>query len=316
MKVLVTIDAFKGFENLFKDYDLDFTFKFNKVVRLEDARDADILLGCVPLEFLDEMKNLKYVHWGMAGSDTVAKKLKERNIPLTNSTGTFSLSIAEYMITMILYFYKNIYKYAKNQEKHLFHNEGENRSIYGSKVLVIGCGSIGMAFAKKMHDLGAEVSGVKRTISEKPDFLKELYTTDKLDEILGNYDIVTMSMPQNDGTIKLMNNDRLSKLKDGAVLVNVGRGTAIDTESLIEELKKKRIFAALDVYEKEPVEGDSPLWDLENLLMLPHIAGDNSLAYTRELLRKLAISNLDAFLNNKELKNIVDFETGYKVSNS
>ena len=316
MKVLVTINSFQNHEDVFKNYDCDFVYRYQNSATLDDIKDADILLGCVDLNYLDNANNLKYIHWGMAGSDTIANKIKDKNIILTNSTGCFSLSIAENVLGMIMYFNKKFYKYVRNQDQHLYKKEGATTSIYESKVLILGCGSIGMTCAKMLNDLGAEVTGIKRTVSQKPDFLKALYTDEKLDECLKDADIVIMSMPQNKQTIHMMNADKLSKLKDGAILINVGRGTAIDTDALINELSKGRIFAGLDVYEKEPLDENSKLWDLKNCLVLPHVTGFDNMAYTRKLLRQLAVENLDAYLNHKQLKNIVDFNTGYKVSNT
>lgn len=316
MKVLVTMNSFENHEDMLKDFNCEFIYRYKKTATTEDVKDVDVLLGCVDLDYFDHANNLKYVHWGMAGSDTVADKIKDKNIILTNSTGCFSLSIAENVLGMIMFFNKKFYKYVRNQDKHLYRKEGFTDSVYGSKVLILGCGSIGMTCAKMLYDLGAEVTGIKRTTAQKPDFLHALYTNENLDECLKNADIVIMSLPQNRETIRMMNKDRLSLLKDAAILINVGRGSAIDTEALIEELKDERIYAGLDVYEKEPLDENSALWDLKNCLVLPHVTGYENMPYTRRLLREYAVHNLEAYLNKKQLRNVVDFNTGYKVSNS
>lgn len=316
MKVLVTMNTFKQHEHMFDSYDLYFIYRYDNTTSVDDIKDVDILLGCVDLDLIDHAHNLKYIHWGMAGSDTIASKIKDKNIILTNSTGCFSLSIAENVLGMILFLSKNFYKYVRNQDEHIYRKEGYTSSIYDSNVLILGCGSIGMTCAKMLNALGAKVTGIKRTIADKPDYLDNLYTSDKLNDCLKDADIIIMSLPQNKDTIHMMNKDRLALLKDGAILINVGRGSAIDTEALVNELKKERIYAGLDVYEKEPLDVNSPLWDLKNCLVLPHVTGYDNMAYTRDLLREYARDNLDAYINNKQLRNIVDFNTGYKVSNT
>ena len=317
MKVLVTMNVFRGHEDLFDQYkDCEFIYRYDNSVVVEDMKDIDILLGTVPLDHMDNAQNMKFVHWGMAGSDTIAKKIEGRNIVLTNSTGCFSVSIAENVIGMIMYLNKNFYRYVRQQEKHQYVRGGETTSVLESKSLILGFGSIGSEIGKRLHALGSTVTGLKRTPGIKPDYLENLYTMEYLDECLKDADIVVLCMPQSPETVHIMNKERLALLKDGCILINVGRGSALDTDALIEELKNKRILAGLDVYEKEPLDESSPLWDLENCLVLPHVTGFDYMPYTRRLLRQYALENLDAYLNKKPLKNVVDYETGYKISNS
>lgn len=316
MKILVTRDIYRVYSERIEKYG-EVIYSQGKEVSDEDLRDVEIILGNVDKNWLKKMPNLKYMHLSSAGSDNYASLDEINNkVILTNSTGGFSDSIAEWVITMIYFFYKKIGNYYLNQKKHLYKNLGETKSIVGSKVLIIGCGSIGMAAAERLKALGAYVTGVKRTKGNKPDFLDELYTTDKVDELLPLYDIVVMAMPQNDATRHFMNAERLNLLKEDSLLINVGRGSAIDTEALIPLLKEKKFNAALDVHEVEPLDENSPLWDMENVLITPHATGNETMEYTRKVLCDLMINNLDAYMNNKPLTNVVDFNTGYKVSNS
>ncbi len=314
MKILVAMDLFEGKEYLFDDIKEEFIYRYHKSVSEDDVKDCDVILGNINLDLLDKAEKLKYIHLDSAGSDTVNDKLCGRNVLISNSTGCFSLSISETLIGMILYFYRNFNKYIKNQQEHLFKRESRSYSIYGSKVLVIGCGSIGMTFAEKMSLLGAEITGIKATPGIKPPFLKDLYTSEKIDNCLKEADIIALCLPQNDNTRQIIDKRRLSLLKDGALIMNVGRGSAIDQNALIEELKTGRIKAGLDVFEKEPLESDSPLWEMENCLINPHAAGTNSLEHTRNLLIEMACNKLKSYLNNQEIKNVVDPLTGYRKS--
>lgn len=316
MNILVTSKPLEPIRKQIENFGHNVLWKVEDDYTEEDVKSADIIIGTLPLDLVKKAENLKYFHTVMAGSDNYAGIDTVRNAILTNGTGCYSLSIAEYLITMILYFYKKIDQYVVNQQNHVYQDMGKIKAIEGSNVLVIGCGSIGMTFAKKINALGAHVIGIKRTPAEKPDFLDALYQEDKIDECIKKADIIAMSLPQNSQTKHLMNKERLSMIKDGALLLNVGRASAIDTDALIEELKKNRFQCAIDVYDKEPLDPNSPLWDFKNILLLPHITGKFNMQRTIELGCELALYNLDAFLNNKPLRNVVDFSTGYKKSNT
>lgn len=291
-------------------------WRVNNDLTLEDVKQADIILGQGHLDLLEHAENLKYMHATMAGSDPLAKIPAIQKAILTNSTGVFSLSIAEFLITMVLYFYKNLGKYLIQQKEHNWNRIGEIRAIEGSNVLVIGAGSIGMAFAERIHALGAHVVGIKKTPGVKPEYLDALYQDNMLDECISKADIIALCLPQNDSTKHIMNKERLSKIKENALLLNIGRASAIDTEAMIELLKEHKFNAGLDVFDIEPLPKDSPLWDMDNVVIFPHVTGTLNLEYTNKLCRQLALENLDAFLNGKPLKNVVDFKTGYKISNT
>lgn len=298
-----------------KDYEVITSFDF--VPSKEELKDVEIVLGNIDFNLLKDMPNLKFLQISNAGSDLYAKREEIRNkVILANSTGCYSDSISEWIIGMIMYFYKNLNVIIPNQTKHLFINPGETKSVYGSKVLIVGAGSIGMYTARKLDALGAKVWGIKKTAFIKPDYLKGLYTNEKLEEIISDFDIVIMAMPASKDTYHYMNEKRLRMLKQDALLINVGRGTCIDEEALIRVLEEKKIFAALDVFENEPLDKDSKLWDLKNCLITPHSTGNETNEHTRELLTKLALENLDNYLNSRPIKNLVDFETGYKYSNT
>lgn len=315
MNILITMKVLEK-EDYFKNLNHNIMWRTNNDASIDDVKKADIIIGNVDLSLLDYAENLKYIHWAFAGSDNVAShpNIKDK-VLLTNSTGCYSLTIAEHVLGMILYFYKNLDKYVVNQVNHIYQSVGETRSIYNANVLIVGCGSIGKEIAKRINALGGHVTGIKRTSASCPEYIDNLYTVDKLDECLKDTDIVVMCMPQTKENYHMMNKQRLDLMKDNSLLINVGRGSAIDTDALIKKLKEGRIQAALDVYEKEPLDKDSELWNLNNCLLLPHTTGNTNLWYTRERLKELAISNLDAYLNNKELINLVDFNTGYKKSN-
>ena len=178
---------------------------------------------------------------------------------------------------------------------------------------MLGLGDIGGDYARKCHALGAHVIGVRRTNRNKPDYLDEQHTMDDLDELLGRADIVAMVLPGGDATNHIMDERRLRLMKKGAYLINVGRGNAVDPEGLYKVLKEGHLGGCgLDVTEPEPLPADSPLWDLGNLVITPHVAGNFFLPETFERIIRIAGENLAAWANGTPYRNVVDFTTGYR----
>lgn len=315
-KILILIEVNEDQKQLFMDDKHQVIFINKDQLQPSDLKDANVIIGNIKQEMLDHCEKLEYLHLYMAGSDKYAAhpKIKDKVI-LTNSTGCFGLAISEHMLGNVLFFYKRFNQYYQNQLQAKFESVGDVRSLHGAKVLVLGLGDIGDNFAKRMSLLGAEVTGIKRTVSVKPDYLKNLYQMDKLDECLKEADIIAMSLPNTNETHHIINDERLAHCKDDALLINVGRGPAIDTQALIKHLKLRPLMsAALDVFEEEPLPKESELWQLHNVQITPHVSGASNLEYTREKLFNLALDNLKAYLNGLPLTNVVDFKTGYRRS--
>ena len=143
--------------------------------------------------------------------------------------------------------------------------------------------------------------------------MDEMYQMEELDSLLGRADIVACFLPGTSQTTHLLGRERLSKMKDGAILLNAGRGSLIPMEDLLEALNSGKLGgAALDVVEQEPLPKDSPLWDIPNLLITPHISGNYHMRQIREMIIEIAAENLKAVLSGGRIKNEVDFQTGYR----
>ncbi len=280
----------------------------------EVMEPVNIILGNPRRRLLPLAKNLEWMQLGSAGADLYVKPgLLADNVLLTNATGAFGLSISEYMIAMVLDLFLNLPRYQVNQENHLWQNEGAVQSIYGSTALVIGLGDIGGEFSKRFRALGGKVIGVRRSNTDKPDYVDELYLMDQLDELLPRADVVTLSLPETPLTHKLFNKEKFARMKPGSILLNVGRGTAIDTDALCEALNSEHLGgAALDVTDPEPLPADHPLWNAKNVRITPHISGGYNLPETYERVFKICAGNLTRYFRGEKLKNLVDFSTGYK----
>jgi phosphoglycerate dehydrogenase-like enzyme len=295
----------------------DIVYSSSKLVGPQEIERADIIIGNPNPALLSGAKNLKWLQLESAGANLyTGSGILPENVLLTNATGCFGTVISEYMIATLLSLFLHLRQYAENQRRHLWNNEGKIKSIYGSTALIVGLGDIGGEFAKRFKAMGGHTIGVRRSDRKKPDFIDELYLTDQLDELLPRADVVALSLPETPQTHKLFNLERLARMKSGAILLNVGRGMAIDSDALCEALNSGRIGGAvLDVADPEPLPPEHPLWDAKNILITPHISGNFNLPETYERVAALCADNLKRYMDGLELNNLVDLSTGYKKHN-
>ncbi|MBQ9989184.1 MAG: D-2-hydroxyacid dehydrogenase [Clostridia bacterium] len=288
-----------------------------QTVSVEDLEWAHVIVGDPGRENVMKAKNLRFLQTSSAGVEGWLKPgvLKE-DVILASGTGTFGVPISEYMVSAVLMLCKNLHIFRDQQKQHLWSRIGRynNKSVYGSVALCLGAGDIGSNFLKNMKALGCTTIGVRRTEAEAPPYVDEMVTIDRLDEVLPKADIIGMALPHTPQTIGIMNRERIFSLKEDAVLVNVGRGTAVDTMALYEALQSGRIRGAvLDVTDPEPLPEDHPLWDLENVVITPHCCSAEN-PYQRQRSFEVCCENLKAYLNGEPIPSLIDRETGYRVS--
>ncbi|MDR0906565.1 MAG: D-2-hydroxyacid dehydrogenase, partial [Oscillospiraceae bacterium] len=256
-------------------------------VRIIDPRDAatipadaEALIGDVRPKHISLCPNVKWVQTSFAGVERIVPEVKK--IPgavLTNASGAFGEGISEYLLMYILMLQNRARDYIASQDKREWRPLGVSPMLAGSTVAVLGLGDLGGVFARKIKALGASVRGVKRTAGAKPDYVDELYTTDELDKALDGADIVALCLPDTAATEKILSRERIFALKQGAIIVNAGRGGAIDQPALTDALKQNRVLAGLDVTTPEPLPSDDPLWTAPNVIITPHISGLGASAY-------------------------------------
>jgi phosphoglycerate dehydrogenase-like enzyme len=217
------------------------------------------------------------------------------------------------MLAGVLTLSKRLHQYRDVQRTGAWKPLGRVKRIAGSVVVVVGLGAIGGEFARKMKALGAYVIGVRRTEAAKPDYADEVVLTAQLDEVLPRADFVALIVPNTDATKGLFDRERLTKIKNGAILVNAGRGNAVDTEALCDALAAGTIGGAvLDVTEPEPLPPGHRLWGMENALVTPHVAGGLHMDGTMEAILDIYLDNAARYQKGVELRNVVDFAIGYR----
>ncbi len=313
MNILVTLPTNDEHKKLLEKQapQANFEYVVQSEVTQEQVKNADVIIGNVPPAYLKNADKLKFLQLNTAGADGFTTAIGE-DVLLTNTTGSFGLAISEHMIGMVLMLMKRLHQYRDNQLKCVWHDEGNVKSIEGSKVLVLGLGDIGGEFARKMKALGAYTIGVRRKDTTKPDYMDEIHLQEDIDKLIPEADIIAMALPGTNETRKIMNKQRIDSMKKGAILINVGRGYAVDTDALADAVERGDILAGVDVTDPEPLPENHKLWKCENAIITPHISGFFHLQETHNRMVKISAENLSRFVNGKPLMNIVDRETGYR----
>ena len=219
---------------------------------------------------IEEFTNLQYIQLTSAGFDRVPMAyVKEKGIKINNARGVYSIPMAEYALSGVLALYKKQKFFTENQKTRRWEKERNLLELYGKKVCILGCGSVGTECAMRFEAMGCMVYGIDPVVREHRSFFS-IYHTDDLKYVLERSDVVIITLPLTEETRGMFDADVLGAVKTGAVLVNIARGALIKTEALIDELKSGRISAVLDVFEEEPLKEDSELWNMDNVIITPH----------------------------------------------
>lgn len=214
--------------------------------------------------------SLQYVQLTSAGYDRVdVGYLSEKGAELHNARGVYSAPMAEHAVAAVLYFYRNLRLFMRQQKDKVWQKDRNLRELSGAAVCIVGCGSVGQECAKRFSAFGCDVIGIDLNPTEKDGFERIDGIAD-LKKSIGLADVVVLTLPLTDQTEGLVEETFLNTLKEGCILVNIARGGIVRTDALINTLSKRKLYAALDVFEEEPLSADSPLWSMENVLITPH----------------------------------------------
>lgn len=283
-------------------------------VTQEDVDWAQVILGNVPAAMLHGSPALEWLQTNSAGVEPyIQPGVLAGDTLLTNATGAYGLAIAEHMLGMLLELFKKLELYRDAQKSGAWQSQGAVKAVYGSTVLVLGMGDIGGEFAARCKALGAKVIGVRRSPRPCPEYADEVHLLEDLDSLLPQADVVAITLPGTDATRGLMSRERLAKMKEGAVLLNVGRGFIVDTEALCDALERGHLSGAgVDVTDPEPLPPTHRLWNIPTAVVTPHISGFYHLRETHERMVGIFLENLRHFQAGEPLRNLVDFATGYR----
>lgn len=289
-----------------------------EVVRAIPNAEAYLGFG-IPRPLFLAGKRLRWVHSAAAGvGNALYPEMQTSNVVLTNSAGVHAIPIAEYIVAGALYLFRGFDIAVEQQRrsewnKHPFVGESSPlREAAGARVLVVGAGGIGSEAAARLAALGARCVGVRRRPSlGTPNGFEGVIGLGDIDAELPRSDAVVLAAPLTEETRGLLDATRLDRLPRGAIVINVARGALVDEDGLIQRLRDGRIRGAvLDVFMEEPLAADSPLWQLRNVLVTPHVSPVSpGRFWTREL--DLFLDNWRRFVRGESLRNVVDKRAGY-----
>lgn len=253
---------------------------------------------------------LRWVHIAGVGVDwTLFPELVESDVVLTNSHGVFDTTLPEYVLSLMLALIKNIAGITRLQDRHEWKQDLQE-PLAGSRAVVVGAGSIGRSTGRMLRALGVDVTLVGTAERDGEPGEGRIRAIADLHRLLPTADWLVLITPLTDATHGLIGAAELSALPGRARLVNIGRGKVVVEADLVAALRAGALAgAALDVFEVEPLPTDSPLWSMPNVIVSPHVGGDvlgTPAAYTRVFL-----DNLDRYLADEPLINIVDKQLGY-----
>jgi phosphoglycerate dehydrogenase-like enzyme len=286
-----------------------------------------MLTFITPNDLAQRAPNLKWVQLLSAGADHAMGAVKSGGFTVTTASGIHATPIAEYTIASMLAYAHRFHIMLRSQLKHEWLRQGFPGTIEelrGKTFGVIGYGSIGRESARMAQALGMRVLALKRDPNNRHDdgwcpaglgdpegtIPEKFFGPEEREEIVRKSDYLTVTLPLTEHTRKFLGAKEIAAMRPGAYIVNIGRGEVIDEAALIEALKAGKIGGAgLDVFEKEPLPKESPIWDLENVILTPHMSGAN-----RGYLDKacaLFADNLRRFVAGQPLLNVVNPQLGY-----
>lgn len=274
----------------------------NEVVFVQDEREkisfdvsdieGVICNGLFLYNKIEQFKSLKYIQLTSAGFDRVPLDyINDHKIKIYNARGVYSVPMAEFAVTGILQLVKQSRFFYENQKQHMWEKSRTLGELSGKTAAIVGAGNIGTEVAKRLNAFDMMVIGVDICNNEKLYFDNvELFS--ELDEYLKIADIVVLTLPLMDSTRGMFDKTKFELMKENSIFVNLARGPLVVENDLIDSLEQKLIGGAvLDVFDVEPLEKNSPLWDMKNVILTPHnsFVGENN----NKRMFKVIVENLE-----------------------
>ena len=220
---------------------------------------------------IESFPNLRFIQLTSAGYDRVDMDyIAAHNIEIHNARGVYSIPMAEFALWGVLDVYKGGRGFAESRKAHAWVKQRNLRELKGKTVTIIGCGDVGTECARRFRAFGCRIWGVDRVVKDTPEYDRTVLTA-QMDELLPETDVLLLTVALTPETRHMIGKRQFEQMKNDAVLVNISRGAVVDTDALLDWLNRNpAAHAVLDVFEEEPLDPVSPLWDMENVLATPH----------------------------------------------
>ena len=275
----------------------------------------EIIYGWCNPQDLKRATGLKWYCCGFAGVDQLSDDslYASPDVVLSNSSGAYGLTISEHILMVTLMLLRRMPEYIEITRNRSWSNQLAVRSIRDNEITILGTGNIGNNVAERMRGMGiGHVIGLSRSGRGREDLYDEVLPISQLDEVLPRTKILLMALPGTAETAGILSRERIALLPADAIVINVGRGPAVDQVALAEALNAGRISgAALDVMVPEPLPKDDPLWNAKNLILTPHVSGNMTLGYTCDRNVELFCADLANYAAGRPLQGLVDRKRGY-----
>ena len=248
---------------------------------------------------------LRWIHTASIGVDAVmTAEVAGSDVVVSNTRGVFEDPIAEYVLAMLLLFAKDVRETLRLQGRHEWVHR-ETALLREQRVLICGAGPVARAIARVLRGVGVAIDVVARSArAGDPDF-GEVHGVERLDDLLAHTDHLIVALPLTAATDGFIDGARLARLRRGAHVVNIGRGPLIDEQALLRALRCGHVAgAALDVFEQEPLPPGHPFWDMQNVVVSPHMSGD-SIGWTERVVERF-VGNLERYAAGRPLEDVVD----------
>jgi len=279
-----------------------------------EMADADIFVGWrITPEVFGEARRLRWIQFGSAGIDhTLFPELLASDVILTTMVGIHTSCVAEHVFALMLALSRRLEVAFGLQSDRRFDRSdlaSSSDELAGKTIGIVGLGRIGQAIARIAMAFGMGVVGTKRTPAPEL-MVDEVFVPEDLPSMLPKCDYLVLVVPLTNDTRALIGPDEIALMKDGACLINVARGAMVDHDALADALHSGKLRgAALDVFPREPLPPESPIWDMPNTIITPHTAGSNP-DYAKRAFNIFA-TNFNAFTAGSEMVNVYDRKRGY-----
>ena len=275
----------------------------------------EIAVGWFPADLLPRAPALRWYQQWSAGADWLLRhpQAAEADFVLTSTSGIHAIQISEHIFAFLLAFARELPQAIRAQREHRWISTDQHERIFelaGKTMLLVGVGAIGERTARVAAAFDVHVLGVRRDPTVDAPGVEAMFGPHQLLDLLPQADFVVVTVPLTEETRGMMGEPELRAMKTTSIIVNIGRGGTISEEPLIQALREGWIAGAgLDVLEQEPLPGDSPFWELDNVIITSHYAGITPHYHQRAL--EIFLDNLQRYTSGEPLRNVVDKELGY-----
>jgi len=282
------------------------------LVYSNELSEVEVLVCYNPFTALaiEKMKKLKWIQLSSIGVDQLPiEYVKSTSIIITNNKGGYSIPMGEWIVLKTLEMFKNSKELYQNQVNRKWRIDTSILELYGKTIGFIGTGTIAMEAAKRFQGFGVTILGLN-TNGRDIQYFDRCYSMNRRTEMLKLCDVVVVTLPYTKATHHLISEDGFTEMKDGTFFINVARGSIVNEQCLVKNLKNGKLAgAAIDVYEEEPINDNNPLWDLDNVILTSHNSWISEMRNERRF--KIIYENMRRYVSGEGLINVVDFKKGY-----